>query len=309
VLIIYSVSFRDEILSRCSKYKNLRIIDFNSLELSQNTNNLFNDFSLLSQFNCLEGGKIQLTPITAPIFKPNIPPYYGLESEFNSVYDYWLEFRRDIFKAFTRNIHYIYQSTRAGDIAEFGTCSGGTASIIAASMQQATFSKGIRNQRKLHLFDSFNGLPKISNKLDQIAGWKEGEYKYLNRDQLAEVISRYLSSNEFLIYEGWFSDTLSSINKNTKFIMINIDCDTYESTYQVLDYLFKNSHILNGCSIFFDDWNCSNSSPFLGEQLAWNQIIKKYNIQYTDCGEYSALGRKFIVHDNTYEDLVFENSL
>ena len=89
---------------------------------------------------------------------------------------------------------------------------------------------------------------------------------------------------------------MKTISIDTKFAIIHIDCDLYESTMDVLDYLFENKHLLDGCMIFFDDWNCGNASPHLGERRAWSEITKKYNVNYSDCGEYSCAGHKFIVH-------------
>jgi hypothetical protein len=232
-----------------------------------------------------------------------------LEDEFRSTYDFWLEFRRDIYREFTRRIHFQYHTNNPGDIAEFGTASGATASILASAMAQASFSTGQISSRKLHLFDSFQVLAKINNQLDEIGGWKEGMFKERSRDELFHIINKFLHDDDIVMYEGWFIDTLSSIDKSTKFGMVNVDCDTYESTFQVLDYLFKNNHIINGCALYFDDWHCGRSSPFLGEQLAWHEIVAKYNLKFTDCGDYSALGRKLIIHDNSYEDLIKKNSL
>jgi hypothetical protein len=81
-----------------------------------------------------------------------------------------------------------------------------------------------------------------------------------------------------------------------KFSLVHVDCDIYESTIDVLDYLFANNHISDGGAIFFDDWNCGAASPDLGERRAWNEMVVKYRIRFTDCGNYSAYGNKFIIH-------------
>jgi hypothetical protein len=309
VLIIYSIEYRDNILEFCKSFPTLKILDYNSEELTANGTDFFKKLNIVNRFNCIEGLNLDFYPKTHPPLRPNIPPFYGLEDEFRSTYDFWLEFRRDIFKEFTRRIHYQYQTGNSGDIAEFGTASGATASIIASAMAQASHLTGLISTRKLHLFDSFKGLPKINNELDEIGGWKEGMFKERTCEELFHIVNKFLPKNDIVMYEGWFIDTLSSIDKSTKFGMINVDCDTYESTFQVLDYLFKNDHINNGCALYFDDWHCGQSSPFLGEQLAWHEIASKYNLKFTDSGDYSALGRKIIVHDNSYKNLIEKNSL
>jgi hypothetical protein len=77
---------------------------------------------------------------------------------------------------------------------------------------------------------------------------------------------------------------------------VHIDCDLYESTIDVLDYLLAHHHLADGCAIFFDDWNCSNASPAFGERRAWNEMVEKYQIRFSDCGDYSIYGHKFLVH-------------
>jgi hypothetical protein len=309
VLIIYSIEYRDQILEFCKSFPSLRVLDYNSKELTINWSELYKNLNIVSKFNCIKELHLDFYPKTQSPLKPNIPPFYGLEDEFRSTYDFWLEFRRDIYKEFTRRIHFQYHTDMPGDIAEFGTASGATASILASAIAQVSYLNGFTPFRKLHLFDSFKGLPKINNQLDKIGGWKEGMFKERTSDELFQLIAKFLPQENIEIYEGWYVDTLNNIDKSTKFGMINVDCDTYESTYQVLDYLFKNEHINNGCALYFDDWHCGRSSPFLGEQLAWREISSKYNLKFTDCGDYSALGRKIIIHDDSFKDLTAKNSL
>ena len=185
-----------------------------------------------------------------------------------------------------------------GDIAEFGTASGVTSSFIAAAMahQQAEPYMVPIRPTTLHLFDSFQGLPEVTNPLDIEAGWKRGMFIGLTEDQLIDRIARFLPREQIKTYPGWFKDTLKNIPRDIKFAMVHIDCDLYESTMHVLDYLFHEEHLLDGCMIFFDDWNCGNASPRLGERRAWKEITDKYRVNFSDCGEYSCAGHKFIVH-------------
>ena len=93
---------------------------------------------------------------------------------------------------------------------------------------------------------------------------------------------------------------LHQIPAGTKFAFVHIDCDLYESAYQVLDYLFGNDMLSDGCALFFDDWYCNRGNPRYGEHKAMGDIVEKYNLangrRLTDWGPYGIVGRKFIVH-------------
>jgi hypothetical protein len=82
----------------------------------------------------------------------------------------------------------------------------------------------------------------------------------------------------------------------TKFAMVHLDCDLYSSTIEVLEHLFRQRLIADGCVICFDDWNCNRSSPRYGQRRAWNEITEKFPVEYSDCGDYAVLSHKFIVH-------------
>lgn len=218
-------------------------------------------------------------------------------------FDFWKEFISDVYRALARQVHFIYQENIQGDIAEFGTCSGATATALSAAMADApTLSSALggylnARPRILHLFDSFEGLPEITHDLDISAGWKKGMFRGLSESQLLELMESNLPRDQIRIYPGWFKDTMANIASTQKFALVHIDCDTYESTFNVLDALLKNDHLSDGCALFFDDWNCGRASPDLGERRAWREVVKKYAIRYSDCGGYSAFGNKFLVHD------------
>lgn len=219
--------------------------------------------------------------------------------------DFWDEFKQDVARALTRQVHFIHQEAFEGHIAEFGTYSGTTASFLAAALADASLVKnsfGVPHfdarLRELHLFDSFRGLPPITNALDAYQGsrWTEGMFKDKTADQLRAQVEQFLPSDRIHIYEGWFKDTLSTIPSALKFSLIHIDCDLYESTYEVLDYLFAHGHVGEGCTIFFDDWNCGHANPDIGERRAWIDVAEKHKLRWSDGGDYSAYGHKLVVH-------------
>jgi len=207
---------------------------------------------------------------------------------------------KDVRKKLSFGVEYVCGADVAGDVAEFGTMSGRTAAVIAEALSKFDIFKN--GPKKLHLFDSFEGLPPAQSVVDRDSPhvksgiWGVGTCKGISKERLGCVLKKFLPKNSTIIYNGWFKDTLPQIPKGTKFAMLHIDCDMYQSTIEVLDYLFQNLHIEDGTVIFLDDYNCNRASPNFGEQRAWSETVKKFLIIFTDCGEYGWSGRKFVIH-------------
>jgi len=137
------------------------------------------------------------------------------------------------------------------------------------------FSNYLPN-RKWYGFDSFCGLQE---------DWKGGFFAkgYFN---LKGNIPTFNKNVTLVI--GWFKQTLSNFlnNNNESISFIHIDCDTYESTKDVLDCI-KKERLQKGCIILFDEYfgyiNWENH-----EFKAWKEYVKKNKINY----EYIAFGER-----------------
>jgi hypothetical protein len=217
---------------------------------------------------------------------------------------------RDLAKGVT----YTYISEVQGDVAEFGCFHGKSARVIAQQMQMcdqvhcASDSSPVLGERKLWLFDSFQGLPKATLPPDTesphvISGawnWTVEGANAPTPAGITQQCSAFLPVDRIKVISGWYREVLTQIPADTKFAFVHIDCDLYESAYQVLDYLFGNDMLSDGCALFFDDWYCNRGNPRYGEQKAFYDIRIKYNPIHkrllTDWGPYGIVGRKFIVH-------------
>jgi len=197
-------------------------------------------------------------------------------------------------------VDYLYCSGVEGEIAEFGTMTGATSKTILRALGNMTYLNP--TPIRLHLFDSFQGLPAATSSVDKesphvISGvWGKGTCKDLSKDQLIRECSKILPKERFVVYEGWFNETLPTISKEVKFGMIHLDCDLYQSILDVLDYCFFNNIVSEGAVLFFDDWNCNKSGPQYGARKAWQDMVEKYSISFSDGGDYSWGCHKFIVH-------------
>lgn len=296
ILVCYTRDFREDVHRHCARHPGLRVVDWDDprlLDRDKPARMAYNIGLVRSQ------GLMPLSDVRqiARAFDQPVvrtPAYGGMEQEIRNGYDFIAQYQRDRYKALTGHVHFMHFERIPGDVAEFGTAYGTTATFLAAAMGDASQLRGDR--RELHLFDSFQGLPEITHPLDIAAGWKQGAYRDKSAAELVALCREFIREEQIRVYEGWYKDTLTSIPKGTRYALVHIDCDIYESTWQVLEYLFSNDHVSNGCAILFDDWNCGHASPNLGERKAWAEAVERFRISYTDCGDYSAFGHKVIVH-------------
>ncbi|MBU6346144.1 MAG: hypothetical protein KGR70_12695 [Cyanobacteria bacterium REEB494] len=80
----------------------------------------------------------------------------------------------EVYKRLSEGVYYVFGMGVEGDIAEFGTMSGRTAVALAASVNYCNYIlknsdilHGFKEQRKLWLFDSFEGLPEARTRIDK----------------------------------------------------------------------------------------------------------------------------------------------
>lgn len=205
-------------------------------------------------------------------------------------------------------VMYTYEAEVEGDVVEFGVATGSTAVAIASGMAACHHYslRGSVKAKRLHLFDSFKGLPE--EEVDtaaphvQSGAWRKGKCNagYSAEKILALVTDRVvtgLDASSVQIYEGWFAQTVEGFCE--KVAMVHVDCDLYSSTVDCLGPLFARGQIRGGCVLMFDDWNCNRADPEHGERRAWRYLAMRHGIAYSDEGGYGLFGRKMIVHGYT----------
>jgi hypothetical protein len=214
----------------------------------------------------------------------------------------------DIYRELYRGFEYVMISAVQGHVAEFGTSSGRTALTLAKAMADygdrygaSDVAHGI-GERRLYLFDSFEGFPAANHPADIAAphvasgAWGPGVAKDAPPSLLMEMCRTHLPALRIDIRVGWYKDTMPQLDSSIRFAMVHIDCDLYESTLDVLDRLFTLDAFSDGCAIYFDDWYCNRGSQEFGEQRAWRECVAKHRPRYTDWGAYATVGRRFILH-------------
>lgn len=211
----------------------------------------------------------------------------------------------EIAKALTFGVAYINSSAVKGDIAEFGTMGGFTARTIATAMVFDLRRQPTQPLRRLHLFDSFEGLPEITSDVDlssphvRSGAWSKGGCKVLGAKELTGMVGGIIPRERFVLHEGWFADTVKALPDDTRFSMVHFDGDLYQSTIDALAPCFERGFISPGAVFCFDDWNCNHADPAFGERRAWNELVERFQIEASYWGGYSEAGAKFLIHSYT----------
>ena len=189
-----------------------------------------------------------------------------------------------------------------GNIFEFGVFQGYTSILLAKYIRKFSFK-----DTSLHLFDSFEGLPKPED-LDKksyefVSGdWVKGSMSVPDRTEelIQKKLLKILAKDKIKIIKGFFENTLENYlkQKSYKARLIHLDCDTYSSSKLVLNMLFKYEVIQDGTLIIFDDWMTSLGNPNLGQRKATNEVLTIYpKWSLEKYFNYGIGSHVFVVHD------------
>ena len=126
-----------------------------------------------------------------------------------------------------------------GDVAEFGVHRGHTAASIDRVLAQDAPDK------KLYLFDSYEGMPEISHHLD--SAWEPGDLA----SPVEDVQELFADSGRVKIVKGFFSETLSQY-PDLRFSFCHVDADLYSSIDECIIYIMP--RLSPGGVIVFDDY-------------------------------------------------------
>lgn len=161
-----------------------------------------------------------------------------------------------------------------GEIAEVGVYGGGSASII---------KKYKSKNKRLYLFDTFEGLKDV----------KDIDGNYLKNNFFAfdyEIVCNLFSKDkEITIVKGYFPESATDEVINTKFSLVHIDVDTYESTLNSLKFfyprlteggiivvhdVFKNDQVM-GVNVAISDFLSDKEEKIIDVNTSQGILIKK----------------------------------
>lgn len=109
-----------------------------------------------------------------------------------------------------------------GIFVECGSYFGTTAKILCKAAE-----------KKLYLFDSWEGLPEPSE-YDNLDFYKKGSWN-CSLDEARNNLNIY---KNVIFMKGWFPDRFEEI-KDEKISLLHLDCSLYESTKKALYYFWE----------------------------------------------------------------------
>lgn len=125
-----------------------------------------------------------------------------------------------------------------GDVAEFGVFRGNNAWHYAKLMMHEKANK------KLHLFDTFEGFPR-----DVLDDCDITRFDEADLDSVKRVMSPY----DFIDFHvGMFNESTLKLDEDQKFCAVILDCDLYQSYLDCLNYVYDKMTI--GGVIVFDEY-------------------------------------------------------
>jgi len=166
-------------------------------------------------------------------------------------------------KALWKFCKMVFEEDIPGDFVECGVWKGGSSGLMA--LAQKKFE--INGTRKIHLFDSFEGLPQPGHEdgeraADYSGGVSAGELISVHQCEagLDEVRAFLLGKlqiprNRLVFHKGWFQNSLPDLGPEPgQIALLRLDGDWYGSTKVCLDYLYDRVPI--GGIIILDDYFC-----------------------------------------------------
>jgi len=212
--------------------------------------------------------------------------------------------------AFRQVFEYVWGSHIPGSVAEFGCYEGFSALMLADLMLEFDAQDDFYTKifpRSIYVYDSFEGFPKSTNKVDAISYevadsgyWRESEDASPpgTEEMLRSEFARRFRPEQWHVVRGMFSDSLVSSPIKEQIAIANLDCDLYSSSVEVLDHLLMNKLLPDGAVLLMDDYNCNRANPRFGMRRAMRECFARTEgfYEYSEFLRYGWHGRAFFVH-------------
>jgi len=134
----------------------------------------------------------------------------------------------------------IYEKDIPGHTAELGVYRGDFAKLINRAFPD----------RKLYLFDTFEGFDKRDVEVELTNNYSTGEQDF-SQTSVDLVLSKMEHREQCIVKKGYFPETTRGIDE--KFAFVSIDVDLYAPMYEGLQYFYD--HLQKGGYIMLHDYN------------------------------------------------------
>lgn len=166
-----------------------------------------------------------------------------------------------------RSVRYVVEQKICGDIVECGTAQGGSAALMALTLQS------LGERRKLWLFDTFEGLPAPTANdpdlqwADLFTGTCIGTL-----DEVRGLFRRLNAAEDVEFVKGLFQDTLP-VTPIPQIALLHVDGDWYESVKACLNHLYDK--VVPRGVIQFDDYGYWQGARRAIEEFLENRGLTK----------------------------------
>ena len=194
--------------------------------------------------------------------------------------------RRPYFEAIFENISL---AKLEGDYLEFGVFRG-TSFIMASKLVQTYNMPTMR----LFAFDSFEGLPDSEGK-----AFTESEFS-CSEDLFKKIVKKAgVDLSKVVTIKGFYSNSLNEDIKkkyNIKAAIVHIDCDLYNSTKEVLNFI--ESMVVPGTILIFDDWDSFKDEDV--ENMGERKAFKEWSLFncFDELYDFRGYGKAFIMKES-----------
>jgi O-methyltransferase len=154
----------------------------------------------------------------------------------------------------------IYENNIQGNVAELG-------------VYQGDFAKHINQifpNKKLYLFDTFEGFSENDVRMEKSKGLYEPEYTFKSTS-VNTVLKKMKYKENIIICKGYFPETAKKIDDT--FAFVNIDVDLSEPIYNGLCWFYP--RLEKGGYIFVHDFN---NKIWTGAKAGVKRFIKEYGV-------------------------------
>jgi O-methyltransferase len=148
-----------------------------------------------------------------------------------------------------------------GNVAELGVYRGDFAKWINEAFPD----------RKLYLFDTFEGFDERDIKIDRKKGYSLGEDEF--QTSVTLVLKKMKYPDNCIVRKGWFPESARGISD--KYVFVSIDVDLYQPIYEGLEFFYP--RLVRGGYIFVHDYN---SEKYAGVKVAVREFCTKNKIPF-----------------------------
>jgi O-methyltransferase len=158
----------------------------------------------------------------------------------------------------------LYRQNVKGAIAEVGVFRGFNASVMNHFFPD----------RRLYLFDTFEGFDPRDLKTEEQLGYNTNHYHDFSDTNIELVMSKMFHKENIIVRKGWFPESAVGL-EDESFCFVTLDADLYQPIYEGLHWFYP--RLAKGGYIIVDDFNWDD---YPGARKAVQDFSREVGISY-----------------------------